>query len=710
MTLLFQLVFLWPIVGTGYVSDDAVNAAFPGHLHNQGVSFWHAASEYVTGIWSSNGRFFPVSFYQGFGMFYLLQDITAYKLAQVVLTILSSVAVAVLLRSLGMSIVRTALVLLVATICFELRLGQDPLMAFSGLMQSVVIETALSLACLSAWLRRGSKAGLAGSFLLFLLCCLTYESAYVLSSLHLGVAILLRRPALMPALRRDRVALEQWLLALRDAGPMLLTSIVFILVASYGRAHAGAGSDGPWAVSYNAHAIVRTLGVQLFAGLPLSYDFKAPGDQPFLPHRALLTHMSLSALLIGVIAGLGGWLLMRRAMAARAAGEPDGPLTPVAGIAGGALAWFMAAAPIALAVRYQAELVWGLGHIPVFMEYYGIALVLVSLGAWVVRRLPSDGARVAALVLCAVFVGGTAAITYGANVKVADQTKPGREDRKLFAGALKAGILDGVPENANVLDAEIPDPWTMVDFYYMYSKRRIAVVPRSAAEWPVAHQHHPQPCGPSASQGAYWVSALSKAPDGPDYETVSCLGTPRPARDGQMPDRLYVRRAPDDKPFLILGAYLPENDHTKTFAVMSDALKPTRPGDGEWLMHLPTSTTALQPNTLSLVFDPDPGISYWGGDCSVAAGAPSGGCGQRGSVSFANGGDAPVTMRMTAALGPVGKTAHWTIGDKTFKVGTKKPLPVTVDVQIPAGAVTTLPVKGTGQNLPLNQISVTKAG
>ena len=352
----------------------------------------------------------------------------AYKVVQLGLTVAASLAVAVLLRSIGVSIARVALVLLVATVAFQLRVGTDPILAFTGLMQSVVIETALSLACFQRWLRTGNRWSLAAAVALFLLVCLTYESAYLFSVFHLVLALRARRP--------------DWRRAAGAALPFVGISIAFLAVASYGRARSPMGTAGPYAVHFDVAAILRTLGEQLFAGLPLSYVAKAPGDVPFLPHRELVTEMSLPATLIGlavVVAAIGLLALDRRRPPAVAVGSPS----LVVGIVGGLLLWLAAAAPIALAHRYQVELRWGLGHIPVFIEHYGVALLFVSAGLWALARLRLALALGRALTVAAAFaLGLAAAVTYGANVKLVDSMQAGRETRPA-SGTIAAGGADG---------------------------------------------------------------------------------------------------------------------------------------------------------------------------------------------------------------------------------------------------------------------------
>jgi hypothetical protein len=693
--LALQLVFLLPVLSSDYVGDDQLNSVFWGGVHTEGVSFWDLATRFSSGFWRTAGRFFPVSFYQGYGLFYVVHGLVAYKAIQIALTLIASLSVAVLLRSLGLSIARTAAVLLVATVAFQLRIGNDAIMAYTGLMQSVVIETALSLACLQRFLRTGSRVALAGSVALFALVCLTYESAYPLVAFHVLLALYARWP--------------QWRRALLTVAPQIAIAVAFIAIASYGRAHAPLGRSGPYAVNFDPGVALKTLGEQLFAGLPLSYVAKAPGDLPFLPHRDLVTAMSPAALLVGVVIA-GGALLLRARDRPVPAAAGWRPLTPVAGMVGGLLLWLAAAGPIALAHRYQVELRWGNGHLPVFIEYYGVALMLVSGAVWVLdRRALAPGPRTALAVAAAATLGLAAAVTYGANVKVVDSMHAGRDTRRLFERSLQAGLLDAVPDGANVQDGGAPASWVLVAFYYQHAKRRFAPIAKAPADWLAGTKEHRAPCGPDPAGGWYWVAPVSIAPDGPDRETVTCLGPPGAARGGRYSDRLFLRRMPDDRPFLVTGQYAVDRRGPTGFAKLSTELALRRKGDRAALVVLPRSDLPLNPYLLSVIYDPDRLTPIWGAGCEQAPGAPTVHCGRRGEVALVNPGQRPVrlTLRFTVFTRTPG--ARFTLGGRAHRIG-PQPRPVSATVTLAPGTTRTLVMHGPRAGVVLDRLGVVPAG
>lgn len=98
-----QIVLLWPALRTGYLFDDEVNSSFPGDTERLGTTYlahsWDIASGWITG----QGRFFPVSFFQGYAQFYLPGGVVAYKALLLVLVVLSTACLVALLRRLGVA-------------------------------------------------------------------------------------------------------------------------------------------------------------------------------------------------------------------------------------------------------------------------------------------------------------------------------------------------------------------------------------------------------------------------------------------------------------------------------------------------------------------------------------------------------------------------------------------------------------------------------
>ena len=97
---------------------------------------------------------------------------------------------------------------------------------------------------------------------------------------------------------------------------------------------------------------------------------------------------------------------------------------------------------IAISARYQTELVWGNTHLPVYYEYFGLALLGTVVSARIFR-----GPRAAVLTIVAPISAVYVASNWIVNMRqVASLDATSAEPRNSFVSALKAGLLDSVED------------------------------------------------------------------------------------------------------------------------------------------------------------------------------------------------------------------------------------------------------------------------
>jgi len=106
----------------------------------------------------------------------------------------------------------------------------------------------------------------------------------------------------------------------------------------------------------------------------------------------------------------------------------------------GALVVVLPALPIALTVKYQRELAWGLGYLPVFFEYFGVALLGSALTTILLSRFPAARLRSA---LC-VAVALVATMTQATNVRLVREGVTSRAARAALERQLTGGLLADV--------------------------------------------------------------------------------------------------------------------------------------------------------------------------------------------------------------------------------------------------------------------------
>jgi hypothetical protein len=154
---------------------------------------------------------------------------------------------------------------------------------------------------------------------------------------------------------------------------------------------------------------------------------------------------------------------------------------------------------VSVCVKYQRWITPGKGYIPVYIEYYGVALVFATTAWEGFSRLAAGGFRSRwPRLLMACLIAAVATLTYQANIRVAKAlvTPPGAPDFNPIAGAmlgcyhnhrlnleaaLRAGLVAEVPDRSLVFLANEYHWWYEWEhasqFYAMHSSKKLTAVP-----------------------------------------------------------------------------------------------------------------------------------------------------------------------------------------------------------------------------------------
>jgi hypothetical protein len=165
------------------------------------------------------------------------------------------------------------------------------------------------------------------------------------------------------------------------------------------------------------------------------------------------------------------------------------------------------ALPISLSPKYQTELAlpvlgFGVGYLPVYAQYFGVALLLLAGAMLGWRLLERPAVAAGAALLVALIVGHT----YAANLALVRNLYAWeRGIRDNLEGALATGLLDEVPEGATVLLDNPHGMWhhdcpfrkfaalgssALMNFgeyfYYLHSGKKVHVVVHGSPNSPSA--------------------------------------------------------------------------------------------------------------------------------------------------------------------------------------------------------------------------------
>jgi hypothetical protein len=456
------VVLLLPALRTGYLCDDDPNSLVDGWLLYHHLGLGESIVDEVKAL-AGQGRFFPLMIVLMRGTFHAFPTLAAYKAYLLAAVALNLLLFARLVRRLTGSAATGAVSVLTVAALFQFRIFDDPILAYHGFMQFVVLGLLLSLLAQDRYLTGASRLWLAAAVLAYLAVLLTYEVTYPLFLMHAALAV-----------ARGRRWKSAALTALPFAGTALACAALSVIL----RTLADSPINSPYQPNLDVLAWARTFGRQLFAALPLSYFLRHPHGA--LPHVITLLRsfplLPPGAAFLLALVGLSR--LRHEPVAERTVSGPGLVLL-------GLLLWALPGLLICLSPKYQALIVPGVGYLPVYAQYYGVGLLAAAGVRWAVRS--RAGVAAVAAVLAAV-IGPT----YALNVAVADTVAKEKQVRDNIEAALDTGLLDTVPDGATLLLDNPHGLWhndriaLCLDgphshgeyFYFLHSGKRVRVVAR----------------------------------------------------------------------------------------------------------------------------------------------------------------------------------------------------------------------------------------
>ena len=490
VALLPLVVFLLPVLRTGYLFDDSFNSYFDAEAHLRGLSFVGYTLRIIHVYIDQQGRFYPLAFFQTYGLL-SYTSLYVYKLTLIALTVVDALLAMLLLRTLRVP--RFAVLLFPLAFCatLQMRAFLDPLLGFAGLMQTVAALVLASAILFVCHLRRSRAAFLAVSLLLLALACLEYEAAMTFGLLY---------PVLALAERRG------WRNVLRASIPPIAVTVIFLALAVVLRLRVG--NNSVYRADLTLGPAVWAFAHQFSGGLPLSYfavsDSLFGRRSAFIEQRFTITG-NVAFLCTALLASAA---IVWQATRARAAGALARTATTV-----GLTGLVIAVAPVLLlsiSPRWQPFLSYGVAYIPVEIQAIGVAIVIVLL-AWLdvakIGRLPAGGVAAAGCLA----VVAVACVTFLANDAVVDGFVPGKAERSFEEHALGAGLLEAFPRAASV----VPEPFssypTQSGFFYKFGHRLLTIAPLSGlnTQLPKCGWTYTGACAPYARPLLYRIGSLA---------------------------------------------------------------------------------------------------------------------------------------------------------------------------------------------------------
>jgi len=493
LALALAAFMLAPLLSSGFFSDDGVNSLIvPVAAQAQHSSLMGEVANAYGGAVKQLGRFFPFATYAVFMFWFVNGNLALYKWLILVLVLLDLALFGRLVRALTASPAMSALAITLPPLLFQFRFYSDPILAFGALPQVVALLTFGSLLAWVAFLRGGRRRDLVVSLVLYGVSLLTYEIVLPFFLLHLLIAWW------YPERQRLRQAAKaSWPFAALAVGSAMVA--VGVRLAN-GIALAGGASGSVYTPNTDPFAALFTIARQISAALPLSYHILLgsttgiDGVQPFEGLFAYIGRYPVSSLLVlaGVTAlvAVGVWMLRdpeaspltkKRSslpQAAKAISLP-GLLWTAAGLL------VLPATLIALSPKYQTEILWGKGYIPVYLSYFGTALLII-VGLKAASRIGRAKGTVHILVVVglAVLLGALGVMTYQDNRIIVERfDRDWLYPRQVEQGALARGLVTPVPADSEVVML-VKRGWDEPGFFAIHAGKLVRTADaRESATW-----------------------------------------------------------------------------------------------------------------------------------------------------------------------------------------------------------------------------------
>lgn len=455
---------LAPLLSSGYTNDDSFSSLLKGTMQESHIGPVDYTVSQIMYWMTSNGRFFLLTSYVDL-IYYVFDNLLIYKLAILTFIVLDLLVFAYFVTMLTGSKSLGIIAILFTPAIFQFRLYHDPIMGYSTILEFIFLLTILSLIFLRKFMISSKPAYLGLSLFTYTVCLLNYEISYVFFLLHFIVVLFNRGSRSL----RSTLTLASLFFAL----PVVLSAINF-LIRVYYRVPLSGGSSA-YSLSLDPGMFTVTLIKQCVAALPLSYYFLDPNHVFQGAIGQLLSDFSIELLLLG--AGIFGlFALLGINVCKELKGGKTDHLVGEIALLGFALL-VLPGVIISLSPKYQSEILWGWGYLPVFISYFGFILILVASILLVTRWAGKVSGKMAIILLIAILlVTAVCILNYWNNASIVERSNlMWLYPRNVAENAMGTGIMGTVP-GGSILLVNSNYPWDQKEFYLLNSGKQFLYV------------------------------------------------------------------------------------------------------------------------------------------------------------------------------------------------------------------------------------------
>jgi len=441
--LLVNLYSLKPIISSGFYSDDTYNSQTKAFLKYENKSVFTYSKE-ISRAWIKGGRILP-GFIYGYMPWVIFSNIVQYKTFMVALHIIVVIFYSFLFFKLTNSLPIFLLLFLITPVFFQFRRYHDPVTSYGFLVPLILLYLTISLIFLKQYFNKKKRVFFIISLFFYLLMLLIfYEITYIFFPIFIYLIF-----------AHKKKVLETLKLSL----PYILLSLIFISISFYVFLNrASQGSYAGSTINFDIKLIISTFIKQMSASLPLSYFFIS---------KPLFFHISLFDYFYASILTITSFILF----ILHKSKKNDNSIFFIIGI----FLTCLSSVPIALSKRYQLEVNWGFGYLPVYIAYFGTATILIGIIIIMINKLKKLVNKRLSILLISIFIGIIGFLNLQNNkLVVEDFNYIFKYPRDLVEISLKSKLGSNIPKNSTIISLN-GLYWDNSSFYSDILKKRVKV-------------------------------------------------------------------------------------------------------------------------------------------------------------------------------------------------------------------------------------------
>ncbi len=358
IALIFFVTFylLWPLLSSGYVSDDSYNSQIIGTLiQNKETLYHHVFSE--IGTWLKYSGRFLLGWLYIHPIYYYVNNITYIKIINILVITLGNFFFFLFTKNQTKSNKLALLSSLVITCFFQIRAWHDPIIAFTFLIPTIFLLSISSIYFFTEDLKSPSYFKYYLAIFLYSIAVFFYEIAYIFCWIFLLLAF--------ERFKSFRASMKK---SFPFFMPVFIALFFSFSIRIFSKHFDFSRMTYP-GVSINLEPIffLKSFFIQIVASLPLSYFY-------FSQHEPLSLMSNYDYIFFGSFFLLVSALIFFTS-------KEFARFKLKYWMLSGLILIFLPAIIVAFS-GHQKELIdvgFGFGYIPVYIQYFGLCILLMSL-------------------------------------------------------------------------------------------------------------------------------------------------------------------------------------------------------------------------------------------------------------------------------------------------------------------------------------------